>query len=458
MDPSDQIIDIEMNKRNLSEALVDSQRHRSKVASFGQVHDDDPKSRPIPANGGGKKEKLWNPSLVDGFARSAAFIVRDKDKASALFRRFDTTSMRNLLYLQARVASLKARQEAFDKEDFAALNQAPLNLGDRIDLDPKVRLVELERRLAEGYGKLPEGDISVQRLDTDGSNLGRRIEDLVLCLDYPLQPLNEFRGPFTWTQESSTSFQAPRSQLPRALLEVHPTDRLDLILLIVAHRQNLAPDDIEDYLGVPVHRRKEGGLEARTEAFEYFLQDSLKADLKRRIVPNQLLNFSMSWEDMEMFGNDLIFNRRKNDWDRKRDRAFNRGETSPGEWPWNDISEHWRQKMEDRYRVAMDLKQALKEYRECSINVVFSILTEILTDEALIAQRAVLQLPQPAERTKTAQEDWFTGVLGKDDMPQFIDASADIFDGDMVSIGTTGEDDYFSKKPPEWMPSVFIVS
>jgi hypothetical protein len=86
------------------------------------------------------------------------------------------------------------------------------------------------------------------------------------------------------------------------------------------------------------------------------------------------------------------------------------------------------------------------------------MLTESLIDEALVVQRAIFQLPQPAERTKTTQIEWFTGVLDKDDEPQFIDSSADIFGADMVSIGMTGDEDFFSKKLPDWMPSLFVVS
>jgi hypothetical protein len=79
--------------------------------------------------------------------------------------------------------------------------------------------------------------------------------------------------------------------------------------------------------------------------------------------------------------------------------------------------------------------------------------TEVLTDEALTTQRAILQLPEPAERTKNTQADWFRGDLDIDTgipITQFIDGSAHIFDADIVSIGTiTSEQDFFSR----WLPA-----
>jgi hypothetical protein len=47
----------------------------------------------------------------------------DKDRGSALFKRFDEASMRNILYLQSRVTCLTAKQAEFDEEDFA--NERP---------------------------------------------------------------------------------------------------------------------------------------------------------------------------------------------------------------------------------------------------------------------------------------------------------------------------------------------
>lgn len=310
---------------------------------------------------GGKKEKVWNPPLVDGFARSAAFIVRDKDKASALFRRFDTTSMRNLLYLQARVASLNARQEAFDEEDFAALNPEPRKLGDHSD--PKIRLLQLKRRLGRG------DDDDLREDGTEIASPEQRIKDLALCLDYPLRPLTPFPNrPQAWPKNAAGRLQRPAVG---ALLEGDLSLRLEKIILIVAHRFGVAEEEFKRYLGTTTRN-----VENCITRLEFVLQDSLIADLDRRIVPNQLVDFNMSWEDMEMFGHPQIFNRRKIDWERKREEALNRGQEDPGDWPWNSISEHWREKFADRYGVAMDLKHALKEYREHSLTAHNCLLTK----------------------------------------------------------------------------------
>ena len=55
---------------------------------------------------------------VTGYAALAAFIASDPDHSTAIYRRFDELSSRNLLYLQSELAELKARQDAFDREDF----------------------------------------------------------------------------------------------------------------------------------------------------------------------------------------------------------------------------------------------------------------------------------------------------------------------------------------------------
>jgi hypothetical protein len=53
-----------------------------------------------------------------GYASLAAFIASDPDHSTAIYRRFDELSARNLLYLQSELAELKARQDELDQEDF----------------------------------------------------------------------------------------------------------------------------------------------------------------------------------------------------------------------------------------------------------------------------------------------------------------------------------------------------
>jgi hypothetical protein len=55
--------------------------------------------------------------LQTGFPRTAAFIASDRDKTSAIFKRFEALSARNLLHLQGRLAALEAEQTRLDDED-----------------------------------------------------------------------------------------------------------------------------------------------------------------------------------------------------------------------------------------------------------------------------------------------------------------------------------------------------
>ena len=54
---------------------------------------------------------------VKGYPSLAAFIASDSDKSTAIYRRFDRLSARNLLYLQSELVELEAQQDALDEED-----------------------------------------------------------------------------------------------------------------------------------------------------------------------------------------------------------------------------------------------------------------------------------------------------------------------------------------------------
>jgi hypothetical protein len=54
---------------------------------------------------------------VKGYPSLADFIASDRDKSTAIYRRFDRLSARNLLYLQSELQELEARQDALDAED-----------------------------------------------------------------------------------------------------------------------------------------------------------------------------------------------------------------------------------------------------------------------------------------------------------------------------------------------------
>ena len=54
---------------------------------------------------------------VKGYPSLAAFIASDRDKSTAIYRRFDRLSARNLLYLQSELQELEERQDTLDTED-----------------------------------------------------------------------------------------------------------------------------------------------------------------------------------------------------------------------------------------------------------------------------------------------------------------------------------------------------
>ena len=60
-------------------------------------------------------------NYVKGYPSLAAFIASDCDKSTAIYRRFDRLSARNLLYLQSELLELEARQDALDAEDSCGL-------------------------------------------------------------------------------------------------------------------------------------------------------------------------------------------------------------------------------------------------------------------------------------------------------------------------------------------------
>ncbi|OBT63254.1 hypothetical protein VE03_07788 [Pseudogymnoascus sp. 23342-1-I1] len=54
---------------------------------------------------------------LNGFPRVAQKLASDPDKTTTIFRRFDRLSARNLIYLEAELAELEARQDRLDEED-----------------------------------------------------------------------------------------------------------------------------------------------------------------------------------------------------------------------------------------------------------------------------------------------------------------------------------------------------
>ena len=53
----------------------------------------------------------------NGFASVAAFIAKDPDNTSTIYRRLDRLTARNLLYLQSELQNLEATLDQLDDED-----------------------------------------------------------------------------------------------------------------------------------------------------------------------------------------------------------------------------------------------------------------------------------------------------------------------------------------------------
>jgi hypothetical protein len=63
---------------------------------------------------------LDKPIPIQGFPRVADKIAHDPDNTSTIVRRFDRLSARNLLFLEAQLAELEARQNRSDEQDLIA--------------------------------------------------------------------------------------------------------------------------------------------------------------------------------------------------------------------------------------------------------------------------------------------------------------------------------------------------
>ena len=66
------------------------------------------------------EQNATEPCYVKGYPSLAAFIASDTDKSTHIYRRFDRLCARNLLYLQAELSKLEARQDKFDAEELSA--------------------------------------------------------------------------------------------------------------------------------------------------------------------------------------------------------------------------------------------------------------------------------------------------------------------------------------------------
>jgi hypothetical protein len=126
-------------------------------------------------------------------------------------------------------------------------------------------------------------------------------------------------------------------------------------------------------------------------------------------------------------------------------------------WPFVKISEKWVGKMEERWELAMEMKQALKEYRKYTGNI--NLSNHVLTDvnEELLLQENIFKLAKPAERTRKAVWKWY--LTSYSNIQQFLGNSlADLVGEDIVALRTAGEEDTVSNILNRYFGYFFLVS
>jgi len=86
------------------------------------------------------RELYLDQTLVNGFPRVTAFIASDRDSIVSVYKRFDALNIRNLLFLEARVAALEALQKELDEEDLDNQKRIISNVGlsgsDKAEVNP----------------------------------------------------------------------------------------------------------------------------------------------------------------------------------------------------------------------------------------------------------------------------------------------------------------------------------
>ena len=90
-------------------------------------------------------------NYVNGYASLASFIASDADKSTAIYRRFDRLSARNLLFLQNELEELQDLQDELDIEESKGTTEEKATIRN---------LTILKQRAREGDNK------AKKRLDT----------------------------------------------------------------------------------------------------------------------------------------------------------------------------------------------------------------------------------------------------------------------------------------------------
>jgi Family of unknown function (DUF6594) len=367
------------------------------------VHDSKPKITLESRKKGGKiEDKKWKKPLLDGFPKSAAFIVLEQERGTTVFRRFDEPAMRNLLYLQNRVAALTRRLEIYDAEDWtindlsASRRLADLNrriktrevdpIPERIwsrDEPSQDELIEITRLLdaeLDTVGKAP----STSRDETFESpfDISQRISDLEGCVrhaDTPLKSLVDVNSPIPGDYRKEKG--KGEEKTPRTLsgLKFRRQEgsriRISRLLCYIARDLKISPGALLLYLlawnradrvavkeGLKMEKllwmssdRPLKQINDVITGLEVLLQHYLRPYLDAKIVPQAVAVAAKSWEDFEMFSSAEKMRKRRLEWE----------DVYPDKpWPFLGLSDNWLRKMKDRWNLAQDLKEAIKEYRK----------------------------------------------------------------------------------------------
>lgn len=252
---------------------------------------------------GGRKSgniKRWRPHVLPGFPETAKFIIRDEDKSTSIFRRFDAASTRNLLYLQGRVAALVVQQEEFDAEDFAFAK----NLRESIDYfkEWQATLAPTKRRV-------------------------QYLEHWVNKFGYLFPPIPDEIPP----PSQRESFEKNRWK--------YLTKRLLLL------RQRLGFGE-DRFLSDSEHIDE---LETRFLNHPEQIHDALTLTASSREVS-------------EMFGDAQKVQKLQARWGKKI-QGLQRPPFGALRWPSGSLQAEWAEKIRESWDLAMELQQALKDYR-----------------------------------------------------------------------------------------------
>jgi hypothetical protein len=340
--------------------------------------------------------------LLNGFPKIAAqsTITGNIDETSDVFKIFQRSAVRNLLYLQSRVAALQAKQARFDLEDYnSCRREYDLNLFDTYFGASQKNFEDLEIRLAylEGYlkedanksgnstsnGTAPEpGNATVQDIEPNKSVFLRMHERLLKLEEGRILPQDLFWGPvsdrgprimsgvpedfvhnncpyegqdFAAEQATSTSITRVKSQRTCLYCETYRKTRKehDKVLqegsephVIQMLQQRIRI--LEDYYENESSNRLGSNPDVRHAGVQS----------ESRAPALAITLAARSWEDFEIFGSAEKMWERRRTWEAL-------GAINP--WPF-DISDVWVGKMRERYDVARDLQHAIKEYCKWSLD------------------------------------------------------------------------------------------